>query len=130
MALNKPTEKTSAEIVKLVKDHHTPPPPAAMQRYTLNKHIEKEGESIAEFVAELKKLSEYCEFYNLIDMLRDRLMCGVKDKGVRKKFLGEASSLTFQKAVKIAQAAEIAEKNAKDLVELQPAQYRTQDAGI
>ena len=57
-------------------------------------------------------------------------MCGVKDKGVRKKFLGKASSLTFQKAFKIAQAAEIAEKDAKDLVELQPAQYRTQDAGI
>ena len=32
VAPNKPTEKTFAEIVKLVKDHHTPP--AAMQRYT------------------------------------------------------------------------------------------------
>ena len=121
VAPNKPTEKTFAEIVKLVKDHYTPPPPAAMQRYTFNKRIQKEGESIAEFVAELRKLSERCEFDDLEDMLRDRLMCGVKDKGVRKKLLGEASSLTFQKAFKIAQAAEIAEKNAKDLVELQPA---------
>ena len=121
VAPNKPTEKTFAEIVKLVKDHHTPPPPAAMQRYTFNKRIQKEGESIAEFVAELRKLSEHCEFDNLEDMLRDRLMCGVRDKGVRKKLLGEASGLTFQKAFQIAQAAEIAEKNAKDLVELQPA---------
>ena len=122
VAPNKPTEKTFAEIVKLVKDHHTPPP-AAMQRYTFNKRIQK-GESIAEFVAELRKLSEHCEFDNLEDMLRDRLMCGVRDKGVRKKLLGEASGLTFQKAFTIAQAAEIAEKNAKDLVELQPCSRR------
>ena len=42
-----------------------------MQRYTFNKRIQKEGESIAEFVAELRKLSEHCDFDNLEDMLRD-----------------------------------------------------------
>ena len=42
-------------------------------------------------------------------------------QGCQKKLLGEACGLTFQKAFKIARAPEIAEKNAKDLVELQPA---------
>ncbi len=113
VAPNKPTEKTFAEIVKLVKDHHTPPPPAAMQRYTFNRRMQKEGETIAEFVAELRRLSEHCKFDSLEEMLRDRLMFGVKDKSVRKKLLGEASGLTFQKAFEIAQAAEIAEKKCK-----------------
>ena len=54
VAPNKPTDKTFAEIVELVKDHHTPPPPAAMQRYTFNKRVQKDGETVAEFVAELR----------------------------------------------------------------------------
>ena len=39
VAPNKPTDKTFAEIVKLVKHHHTPPPPAAIQCYTFNKRV-------------------------------------------------------------------------------------------
>ena len=33
--------------------------------------------SVSQFVAELRKLSEHCDFVNsLEDMLRDRLVCG------------------------------------------------------
>ena len=50
--------KSFAELVKLVKDHHNPPPSAIFQRFLFNSHSQKEGETVAEFVAELRKLSE------------------------------------------------------------------------
>ena len=47
-------------------------------------------------------------------MLRDRLVCGIKDSRVQRRLLSE-TDLTFKKAFELAQASEVAEKNARDL---------------
>ena len=49
-------------------------------------------------------------------MLRDRLMCGCKDRRLQCKLLAE-KDLTFDQALTIAKALETAEKEAKDLQE-------------
>ena len=73
----KPTTKTFAELVKLVQEHHQPPPSFIVQRYNFNMRNQKEGETIAQFVAALRRLSEHCKFEaTLDDMLRDRIVCG------------------------------------------------------
>ena len=115
VAPKKPTEKSFKDLVKLVSEHHTPPPSATMQRFKFNSRSQKDGESVAEFIAELRRLSEHCEFGdNLDDMLRDRLVCGTKDVRVRRRLLAE-EDLKFKKAFEIAQAAEAADSNAKYL---------------
>ena len=48
------------------------------------------------------------------DALRDRLVCGLRNTGIQKRLLSEAS-LTLAKAGVIAQGMEAAEKNAKRL---------------
>ena len=53
VAPDKPTDKSFAAIVKLVQDHYTPPPSAIVQRFKFHSRSQKDGESIAEFVAEL-----------------------------------------------------------------------------
>ena len=53
VAPDKPSEKTFGAIVTLVRDHHNPPPSAIVQRFKFHSRSQKEGESIAEFVAEL-----------------------------------------------------------------------------
>ena len=58
----KPTDNTFDEIVKLVKDHHEPLPSEIVQRFNFNTRVQKEGETIAEFIAELSRLSEHCKF--------------------------------------------------------------------
>ena len=50
----------------------------------------------------------------LDDMLRDRLVCGIKDSQVQRRLLSE-TDITFMKAFELAQASEVAEKNARDL---------------
>ncbi|KAL5505767.1 hypothetical protein EMCRGX_G007263 [Ephydatia muelleri] len=77
--------------------------------------IVKDSESVSQFVAELRKLSEFCEFGDTLDvMLRDRLVCGVRNQKLQQRLLAE-SNLTFTKAFGIAQTAELSEQNAKDL---------------
>ena len=75
---------------------------------------------MATFVAELRRLTEYCDFGTLLeDMLRDRLVCGVNDDRIQRKLLSEPN-LTFARAFKLAQALESVEKHAKDLQQKQP----------
>ena len=62
VAQDKPTDKLCAAIVKLVQDHYTHPPSAIVQCFKFHSRSQKDGESIAEFVAELRRLSEYCQF--------------------------------------------------------------------
>ena len=77
--------------------------------------MRKQRESISEYIATLCKLSEHCKFgESLNDMLRDRIVCGCKDKCLQCKLLAE-TDLDFEKALKIAQAMETAEREAKDL---------------
>ena len=66
-------------------------------------------------MSELRKLSEYCEYGEILeDMLCDRLVCGLAERRVQQRLLAEGD-LTFDKALKIAQAMELAERDARDL---------------
>ncbi len=65
-------------------------------------------------MAELKKLAQHCEYgATLPQMLRDRLVCGVKDDQMKRR-LSEVE-LTFEKALTVCQAMESANKNVRDL---------------
>ena len=113
----KPSEKTSDELVKLVQEHHQPPPSVTVQRFAFHSRTRKEGESIAKFVAHLRELSEHCQFGDTLnDMLRDRLICGCNDDRLQRLLLAKPPPLTFDKAFTIAQAHESAERSAKDLL--------------
>ena len=115
---SKPTDKTFAQLVKLVQDHHQPPPSAIVQRKNFHTRVRREGETISQFIASLRKLSEYCNFGESLDeMLRDRIVCGCNDKRLQCKLLAEGSQaeLTFNKAQKLALAFESAERESRDL---------------
>ena len=68
---------------------------------------------MAEFVAELRKLLEQCQFGASRDeMLCDRLVCGVNDGRLQRHLLAEPD-LTF--TFELCQASELVEKNAEEL---------------
>ena len=77
--------------------------------------MRRAGESIATYVAELRSLSEYCNFgATLNDMLRDRLVCGVNDSAIQKTLLAQVA-LTYEKAAEIALNAEAATQSMREL---------------
>jgi len=64
----------------VLKDHYNPRPSEIVQRYKFNSRTRKNGETVADFVAESKKIAQHCEYgATLSQMLRDRLVCGVND---------------------------------------------------
>jgi len=72
-------------------------------------------EPISDFVAQLRKLPEHCDFgATLQGMLCDRLVCHCKDQRLQCKLLTEPD-FKFATALKIAKAMETGEKDTKGL---------------
>uniref|UniRef100_A0A8C5QT05 Gypsy retrotransposon integrase-like protein 1 n=2 Tax=Leptobrachium leishanense TaxID=445787 RepID=A0A8C5QT05_9ANUR len=110
-----PAEKTYQELVVVLKAHYNPKPSEIVQRYKFNSRTRHTGEKVADYVAELKKLAQYCEYGpTLPQMLRDRLVCGVNDDRMQRRLLSEVD-LTFEKALTMCLAMESADRNIKDL---------------
>ena len=93
-------------MVEWLAKHFSPKPIAIALRCKFNGRYRQPGESVAVFCAELRKLAEFCEFGDsLEDMLRDRMVCGISDKRIQRRLLGEAD-LTYQKAYDLATVME------------------------
>ena len=98
-----------------MNEHQNPKPSVIVERYKFNKRDRQLGESIPFYVTELKHLSKHCDFgVTLGDMIRDRLVCGVKSPKIQQRLLAEAE-LSFDRALKIASEMERAEKNISDI---------------
>ena len=114
-APQQPTDKSFAQIVTLVQDHLQPSPSEIMERFHFHSRVRKDNESVAVFLAELRRLSEHCNFGDTLDkMLRDRLVCGINNQKYQRQMLAE-TDLTLKKATDLAQAMEAADRNSKDL---------------
>ena len=86
-------------LVDLAGKYFSPRPSPIVKRFEFNS---KEGESIATYVAELRKIAEHCDFGAVLsDMLRlrDRLVCGTVHKGIQRRLLVEAALSNFRQGV-------------------------------
>ena len=104
------------EPAKLVQDHFMPRPSAIVQRFKFNTRSQQPGETIAIFLAELKHLTEHCEFGATLDeMLRDSLFCGGRDMRISRRLLAQPK-LTLKRAVDLTLAIEAADhENASEI---------------
>lgn len=111
----KPSEKTYQELITLLKNHFNPQPSEIVQRFKFDSRTKKPTETVTEYVAELRRLAQDCNYGTTLDqMLRDRLVCGIEEDRVQRRLLSEPN-LTFETAFKIALASEAANKNVLDL---------------
>ena len=76
------------------------------ERYKFNNRSQELDESIDAYTTALRTLAETCEFGSLKeDLIRDRLVCGIRDNSLRKKLLQEPK-LTLNKCLDSCRAAE------------------------
>ena len=116
LAQNEPAKKSYDALKKLMLDHLQPKPNEIAQRYVFYKRDRRVGESVKDYVAELRKLSEHCEFgENLEENLRDKLVCGLNDEKIQQKLLA-IRGLNLQRAIDTAVAIEAAARSHKELV--------------
>nr|XP_054933842.1 uncharacterized protein K02A2.6-like [Dermacentor andersoni] len=84
--------------------------------------MQRPDEATKDFIVEIRKKACSCNFGEARDrMLRDKLVCGLRGAGVRRKLLARPS-LTLEEAEDIALAAEMAALNVDHM-------ERTQDYG-
>ena len=113
-----------------LKSHFEPKPLVISERFVFNKRQQKSDETVADYVAALRKLSIHCKFGDFLDdALRDRFVCGLRSEGMQKKLLIEAE-LTFQRAIEIAQSMESAATKAKELQSHSPAAAQGQGQAV
>ncbi|KAL2077680.1 hypothetical protein ACEWY4_027184 [Coilia grayii] len=115
LAPDKPGSKTYRHLVDTLNSHFSPKPIVIAERFRFHKRNQEEGESVAQYVAVLKKLSEHCDFgAHLQDALRDRLVCGLNNENIQRKLLTE-ETLTFQRAVDTALSMEAVARESQHL---------------
>ena len=110
-APTKPRDIALEDLIKTLEGHFEPTPIVIAERFHFHKRDQRAGESIAEFVAELRRLATNCKFgTHLEEALRDRFVCGLNNEATQKRLLIE-NDLTILKAIEIATNLESAERN-------------------
>lgn len=84
--------------------------------FRFGKREHAEGETVLDYVAAMRKLSDHRLFDEAIldDMLRDRLVCGLCNEHIQNRLLSEAD-LTFTTVLDIAVAKETPARDASEL---------------
>lgn len=102
-------EESYDDLCKVLIEHYAPKRLVVAERYMFYSRVQKSTETISEFVVAIKHLASSCEFKSfLTDALRDKLISGISNDGIRQKLLSE--ELDFNKALAFALRLEQAER--------------------
>lgn len=98
--------RTSAETVEIA------------ERYRFFKRLQREGESVVEYMSQLRSLAKTCKFGLYLDTaLRDQFVCGLKDQRIQQELLC-IGDLTLTKALDKSRSMEIVHKETQSIREL------------
>ena len=102
-------------VLKKFEEYCNPRSNTTIQRHKFFTYRQTDGQSFTDFVTELKKLSSECAFDVLKDsLIKDMIICGVIDNGLRERMLREPQ-IDLKKAVELGQAAEQTKLHAKQI---------------
>ena len=102
-------------IVEKLTAHYHPKPSVTVARFRFFSCYRVPGESIQTFIARLRQLAGDCQFGTFLEeMIRDRLICGVKADRIQSRLLSEPD-LSLKKAAEMAVAMETAGRNLQEL---------------
>ena len=100
-------DKKYEEVVKKFDAEFNPVKSITYERFKFNSCMQTLGQTFEDYITELKKLSNSCEFGELRDsLLRDRVICGIRDNTLRERLLRQ-EKLDLPKTIQLCKAAEI-----------------------
>ncbi|UYV72861.1 hypothetical protein LAZ67_10001016, partial [Cordylochernes scorpioides] len=111
---NLPDEKENYEQTKMALDKYfTPHKNVVTERFKFRQRVQKDDESIDNYLISLRELSKSCEFGNLeADMIRDQIIEKCNNKKLKEKLL-QQENLTLSKTIDIARMFEISRKEIR-----------------
>jgi len=116
LTLTDDERKSLKDIWEALKKHVRPKSNPVFARYKFNLEMQNDA-TIEQFITRVKHLARECAFDDTYrnDMIRDRLVFGVKSQKIREKLLTEGAELKLEKAVQICQTYEYAQEQLKTM---------------
>nr|XP_050040360.1 uncharacterized protein LOC126537393 [Dermacentor andersoni] len=104
-------------VVQHLDNHFDPQVNEIAASYAFFMRNQAEGEKVRDYITDLRRLAKDCSFDKFLDrMLRDRIVCGIRDEQARRHTLSQ-KKLTLAEAEAFALAAETAETNVRAMQE-------------
>ena len=108
-----PQEKSYEDLKAVLLAHFRPKPPLIAERFHFYQCNQAAGESVHDFLADLRRLAITCEFEDFLDQgLRDRFVSGLRAEGKQKRLLTEPD-LNIARALELARSIEAAASETK-----------------
>ena len=86
VAPEKPAEKTPEVLERELSAYYAPKPLAIAERFKFLGRRQQANETVLEFMAQLRKMAEYCDFgATLGESLRDSFVRGLRSETAQKK---------------------------------------------
>ena len=105
-----------SEIVHNLAKQLDPKPIVIAERFKFREAEQQEWESMRDFLARLKKMAHTCGFGDYRkDAIRDRFVCGLKERGTIQRKLVAAADLTLHTADERSCADELTENETTAL---------------
>ncbi|XP_060543046.1 uncharacterized protein K02A2.6-like [Pantherophis guttatus] len=102
---------TWTTLQEILKAHYAPQASSLVRRHEFYRRDQREGETISAFVATLREIAAACDFLNLEEAMRDRLVLGLRDLTLQSRLLARPQ-ITFKEALEEASATEASQKSA------------------
>lgn len=100
------------ELIIKLQDYFAPTPSVIAERHAFHRRTQDGGESVAQFAAELRKLTRHCKYGSFLDSaLRDQFVVGLTNTQTVQALFMEPEDLTFDRALKLALSHETAVAN-------------------
>ncbi len=118
-------QKTSLNAVcGAIKLHIQPKCNPVFSRYKFNNEIQGEN-TVEQFLTKLKLLAQGCNYADPDEMIRDRIVFGIKSQKVRERLITEGDKLTLDKATQICQSIEYAQEQLRTMNQTTSLRCRT-----
>lgn len=110
-----PQSKTYDQLCEIMESYYSEQKIEIAERHTFYHRKQQPGESLREFLAELRKLSRHCNFScgegHLNQSLRDSFVFGMTNATIQQRLLSERK-LTLERAVSLGEMLEAAATKA------------------
>ena len=108
------SEDNIEHVLKKFDEYCEPRTQVIYERYRFNNRKQEQGENVSTYLTELRTIARNCDHESITpdEILRDRLVLGIRDEKVRERLL-RTDSLTLKKAVEIIKAAEQTQQQVK-----------------
>ncbi|XP_031334069.1 uncharacterized protein K02A2.6-like [Photinus pyralis] len=107
-------EKTLTLIKQKFTEYCSPKKNVIFERFKFNSIVQAEGQTFDNFLTDLRKAVQTTEYSDPDDMIRDRIVMGIKNKIVQERLLREAD-ITLQKTIDFCRASEVSKNQSKVL---------------